>query len=223
MRSKKLRIFWVNETEMIFNIRLFQELFIKYANKNNIGLGAYEEALASVLFVDKSAVHNWRMNVNGPGNIEIIQNIARFWHINYETLFMEANDMNTEQDMNIKRLTEAEKVALKNVYREFLNYMEQFKNTTGFLWYADGSDYQITNAYARYENLRLTLKMEYIDLKRTVYDKIEELFNGELSYTLEESFLPEEETVEQYEADVMGLYEHLLNTFYEIVDEYLVD
>lgn len=223
MRSKKLRTFWVNETEMIFNIRLFQELFIKYANKNNIGLGAYEEELASILFVDKSAVHNWRMNVNGPGNIEIIQNMARFWHINYETLLMEANDMNIEQDMNTKRLTETEKAALKNVYREFLNYMEQFKNTTGFLLYEDGSDYQITNAYARYENLKLTLKMEYIDLKRTVYNQIQELFNSELSNTLEESFLPEEESIEQYEADVMGLYEHLLNVFYEIVDEYLVD
>ena len=36
MRSKKLRTFLVNEKEMLFNVRLFQELFIKHANKRNV-------------------------------------------------------------------------------------------------------------------------------------------------------------------------------------------
>lgn len=222
MKSKKLRTFFVNEKEMIFNVRLFQELFNKYAKKNSIGVGAYEDELADVLFVDKSAVHNWRMNVNGPGNIEIIQKIAEFWNINYEILLTEANNMNETQIINAKKFTETEKEAMKNVYRAFINYMEEFNDTAGFLLYIDGGKYEIANAYARYENLKYALKLEYIDLKRTVYDKLETFFEGELTRTLEHDY-EVDDSIEQLEAETLEEYENMMSMFKNIVDEYLMD
>ena len=223
MKSKKLRTFILNEKEMVFNVRLFQELFNKNAKNNNIGIGVYEEEMSNVLFVDKSAIHNWRMNINGPGSIEIIQKIAKFWNINYEVLLVEVNDMRVEAGNNTKRLSESEKAALKKVYHSFLNYMKTFENTYGFLFNADGSEYDIKNAYFMYENLKYALQLEYVDLKRTVYDELEAFFGGKLTYTLQHEYLPKEDTLDQLEAETIGAYEDIMNDFKEIVDVYLVD
>ena len=94
MKSKNLRTFTVDEKEMMFNVSMFQTLFKKRAMHNRMTFGAYEEELANHLFVDKSAVHNWRMNVNGPGDIDKIQQIAEFLNINYMMLLTEAQNMN---------------------------------------------------------------------------------------------------------------------------------
>ena len=223
MKSKKLRTFILNEKEMVFNVRLFQELFNKNAKNNNIGIGVYEEEMSNILFVDKSAIHNWRMNINGPGSIEIIQKIAKFWNINYEVLLVEVNDMRVEASNNTKRLSESEKVALKKVYHSFLNYMIAFKNTDGFLFNVDGSEYDIKNAYLMYENLKYALQLEYVDLKRTMYDELEEFFEGEFTVTLGHGYIPGEDSLEQLEAEALEKYEELMNKFKEIVDAYLVD
>lgn len=228
MRSKNLRTFTVNEKEMIFNVSVFQTLFKKRAVHNNMTLGAYEEELANHLFVDKSAVHNWRMNVNGPSDIDKIQQIADFLNVNYKILLTEAHDMMEKN--NVARLSESEKVALKNVYRTFMNYVNTFEATTGFLYNADGSEYQFGNAYALHDNLCSVLQYEYIDLKRTVYDELEGLFKGAVTATLErytnEGYIddPEDEfDGETPEMRAESLACHLREVFYDIIDKYLVD
>ena len=222
MKSKNLRTFNVDDREMIFDVRYFQEMFIRQAKKNNLRIGEYEEELAKILYVDKSAVHNWRMEVNGPGDIEKIQQIADFWNINYKNLLMEGINMNKVQAESTQKLKDNELMALRNVYRDFLVYMKEFDKSVGFNWNPDdGSEYNAFVALARYEDLKCVLETEYIDLKRTVYDVLETFFDGELSYTLEQ--VEVEEDTGSLEGDVLRLYEYLLGQFKEIVDKYLVD
>ncbi len=221
MKGKQLRTFTVNEREMIFNVRYFQELFVKFASRKNIGIGNYEYEVADALFVDKSTIHNWRMNVNGPGDIEKIQSLAKFWNINYENLLMEVKEMTTTETNNKKQLTESEKIALRNVYRAFLNYMVEFENTAGFL-YDELTGYDIRQAYDLYEKVQYALKYEYIDLKRTVYDKLDTFVNGELSITLEGDEERASMPMEQIIADTQSMYERMMDSFKEIVDQYLV-
>lgn len=223
MKGKQLRTFMADGKEMSFNVRYFQEMFMKLARKENKGIVNYEYEIADALFVDRTTIHNWRMNVNGPGDIEKIQSLASFWNIEYRCLLMEAKSMKTVETEKKQILTESEKHALRNVYRAFLNYMEAFDETTGFIWNQDGSDYDIRNAYVLYDKLKYGLKYEYIDLKRTVYDELEQFVNGTLSASLEGSFNPEEETTEQVIGAANEQYECWMNEFKTIVDSYLVE
>lgn len=232
MKSKNLRSFIVNDKEMIFNVGMFQELFKKRASSNNMTYVAFEEELANHLFVDRSAVHNWRFNVNGPGDVDKIRQIASFLHVKYELLLTEVKDMNSTQrdNNNVTRLSDREKEALKNVYGALLNYLNTFDATTGFLYNPDGSCYPFNNAYVLHDNLCSVLRCEYIDLKRTVYDELERFFNGIVTATLEryteEGYIDDEDYEfdgETPESRTTGLVCTLWEEFYGIVDKYLVD
>ena len=64
--------------------------------------------------------------------------------------------------------------------------------------------------------------MEYIDLKRTVYDKLETFFEGELTRTLEHDYVADD-SIEQLEAETLEEYENMMSMFKNIVNEYLMD
>lgn len=221
MKEKQLRTFIINEKEMIFNQKYFKEAFLKYASQKSIGIGDYEYEVAEALYVDKSAVHNWRMGVNGPGDIEKIQLLANLWNIKYELLLKEVNVMNTT--LNNKKLTDREKDSLKRVYSSLINYLKLFDKTSGFIWNEDGSDFDMRLAYVMYDQTKAVLEMEYIDLKRTVYDQLNDFFDHELTCTLESCYLPEEgDYPELKKAETLGMYMHLMDSFKLIVDSYLV-
>lgn len=218
MKSKQLRTFIVDDKEMVFNQKLFGDLFIKKAAKNGFGIGNYEFEIADALYVDKSAVHNWRMEKNGPGDLEKIQSLAKLWNIDYKVLLMEVKTMTTTLKNG---LTDREKIALKNVYTSFLNYMKEFETSVGFVWNEDNTSYNMRYAYHLYEQAKYALELEYIDLKNTVYDRLMEFYCKELTYTLEGCY-DAEDLPEVQLAETQGLYEEMLKQFREIIDPYLL-
>ena len=221
MKSKQLRTFMVDEKEMIFNQHYFGELFLKKAAKSGYGIGNYEFEVADALYVDKSAVHNWRMGKNGPGDLEKIQLLANLWNINYKVLLMEVMTMTTTKLNN--GLTDREKTALRNVYTSFITYMNIFENSVGFVWNEDGSCFDLRTAYQLYDQTRLTLELEYIDLKKSVYDQLKELYDTELTYTIDVCYDPNEgDNPELQQAETLALYETIVDKFREIVDPYLL-
>lgn len=220
MKGKQLRAFLVDGREMVFHTERFHELFTKHAANQGMRIGHYEAEMSEALFVDQSAIHNWRLGVNGPGDMEKIRMIADLWHIKYENLLLEVETVNTP--MNVKTLTDSEKVALKNVYVAFLSYMDAFESTSGFIWNKDGSDYDINMAYALYYNAKRVLELEYIDLKATVFDDLMEFYGKDLTWTLEGYFDPEEgDHPESMRADAEELRSNLEIRFKEIIDPYL--
>lgn len=222
MKKTQLRTFMVDEKEVVFNQKYFNELFMKHASKKSVGIGVYEYEVAEALYVDKSAVHNWRMGVNGPGDIEKIQSLAKLWNIKYEVLLMEVKTMSTTTKE--KGLTDREKIALKNVYSSFLNYMTVFENTVGFIWNEDNTTgFNMLIAYDLYEKTKKALEVEYIDLKATVYDDLKEFYNKELTYTLEAYYSEEEgDCPEVQMAETTALHDELIGKFKTIIDPYLV-
>ena len=221
MKSKKLRTFIINEKEVIFNQELFRELFLQHASKHGMGIGNYEFEVADALFIDQSSIHNWRMGVNGPGDIEKIRLLANLWNLEYEVLLMEVKTMTTIAKE--KSLNDRERNALRNVYVSYLNFLNVFQKTGGFIWNTDNTDFKIAVAYKLYEEAKNILDTEYVDLKASVYDKLKELYNEELTYTLEAYYCEEEgDTPELQIAQTTLLYNDLLGKFREVVDPYLI-
>ena len=126
---------------------------------------------------------------------------------------MEKTEVNKE-----KQLTEIEKDALRRVYHSFLSYMEIFKDTEGFSYVEE--DYG--NVYMLFDVVKYDLNQEYIDLKRTVFDKLYAFIDKELSKTIEWCESLEPMDFEQEIAAINEMYDHMMNSFKEIVDEYLV-
>ena len=221
MKKTQLRTFLIDGKAMIFNLDCFRELFITNASKLNIGIGRYEDEIADALFVDRSAVHNWRMGVNGPGDLDKIRSLAKLWNIKEKVLLREVNTMVATG--KTRTLTDRERTTLKNVYSSFLNYMKVFNNTAGFNWNEDGSDFNRDVAYNLFDNVVSALEFEYIDLKSTVYDALDNFYRTEIVYTLEGYFAPEEgDTPEGQKAEAVGLYLDLVEKFKNIIDPYLI-
>ena len=161
------------------------------------------------------------MGVNGPGDIEKIQLLANLWNIKYEILLMEVKTMSTT--MREKILTDREKIALKNVYSTFINYMTVFENSGGFIWSEDDTTgFNMMRAYDLFEQTKKVLELEYIDLKASVYDELKELYNKELTYTLEAYYSEEEgDCPEEQMAATTALYDDLVDKFKMIIDPWL--
>lgn len=195
-------------------------MFIKHASRKGIGIGNYEYEVADALYVDKSAVHNWRMGVNGPGDLEKIQLLAKLWNVKCEILLTEVKEMSTTMEKQM--LTDREKAALKNVYCSFLNYMNVFEKTAGFVWNEDNSDFDFKIAYRLFEQTKYTLEQEYIDLKRTLYNELKKFFNEELTYTLQGEYFEEEgDTPEMQIGMAESIYEDMVGKFKDIISIYL--
>ena len=111
MKKTQLRTFLIDGKEMIFHLDCFRELFLTNASKLNIGIGRYEDEIADALFVDRSAVHNWRMGVNGPGDLDKIRSLAKLWNIEEKVLLKEVNTMVATE--KTRTLTDRERTALK--------------------------------------------------------------------------------------------------------------
>ncbi|MBE5864619.1 MAG: hypothetical protein E7292_00205 [Lachnospiraceae bacterium] len=221
MKGKQLRIYVIEDKEMVFNVSLFRDLFRNYAQKKGMRLGEYEYEVAEYLYVDSSTIHSWRMRVSGPGDIEKIKLLAKLWNIKYELLLKEAKRMSTA--MQHKELSDREKTALKNVYVSFLNYMGIFKKTAGFIWNEDGTLFNISMAYTLYAQVINALEIEFIDLKGNAYDELKTFYDTELTYTLETYYCEEDgDCPELQQAETEGLYQLLLNQFKQIIVPFLV-
>lgn len=223
MKKKQLRTFVIDDSKMTFNSDFFCYYFTKQASRKKVGICMYEEELATALYVDKAAIHNWRMGVNGPGDLEKIQLLANFWNIKFEMLLTEVKDMSINGSKT--KLSDREKSALKNVYCSFLSYLDTFENTAGFVFI--GGECRISEGmelgYTAYKQAKDILEREYIDLKNTLYDELDDFYKGDLFYTLQGCYSPEEgENPEQQQAIVTEMVVELKNKFKSIVDPYII-
>lgn len=123
-----------------------------------------------------------------------------------------------------KRLTEVEKNALRRVYRSFLNYMEEFEDTLGFTSNDDEDvlDGVYQDAYDLFFKLQHDLNDEYVDLKRTVFDELYVFIDEKLSTTIEWYNLSGPMELDELIAETGAIYQHMMDSFKEIVDKYLV-
>ncbi len=217
--SKQLRVFIVGEKECVFDMHKFHTLFRRFAAESKNQIGEYEAIVAEKLFVDSSAIHNWRMGNNGPGDLEKIHMLEAFWKL-------KENELLTEVDMpvtNEKRvmLTDREKTALKNFYMPYMDIWRIRRNTEGF------QGYTWDEAWDLYATALLALENEYIDLKEKLYDKLHKLMERvEMDFKLEyrwyiENQIPYFDDDDEDPISPEDEYDHFVGELTRIIDPYL--
>jgi cell division inhibitor SepF len=93
MKSSSLRRFKIDGLNYTFNIQAFNDLFLDRAKESFYTISRYEELIAGVLSVDRSTIHNWRMELNGPSDIEKIRALADYWNVDLYALLTEDTGM----------------------------------------------------------------------------------------------------------------------------------
>ena len=197
MISKEMKSFSVGNESYRFDSISFNTYFKKYAAQNEITIGSLEEEIADKLYVTQSAVHNWRFGSNGPGTLELIQNLANELSIlDYMKLLKKNVEVNKMEEYATLKIE-----SIKRIYDAIIDFLEDFYNTDGFtgsLWYEfkrKGSpDPKMDICYYAENKIRkvyLILQKEYFYLHDTkayaelceyVENDLWETFDGKLSY-----------------------------------------
>ena len=215
MVSKQTRIWTVNGREVQFDIIKFNHLFKSKAHEAGTGLIKYEEVVANALSVDSSTIHNWRCVLNGPSDPEKVTSLEKFWEVEEGTLLKEVVMSTTE----VTALTDRELEALKNFYISFKVFMDLYYNTEGFR--KDNCDYD--SAYNMYCTVKDALEREYIDLKKKLYDALEDFVDNDLYEILcDAADQDDEEESEMIKNEYKGCYVWYVSGFKKIVDPYLM-
>ncbi len=215
MVSKQTRIWTVNGHEVQFDIHKFKQLFKSKAYEAGIGLIKYEEVVANAISVDSSTIHNWRSVLNGPSDPEKVTSLEKFWEIEEGTLLKEVF-MNTAE---VTALTDRELAALRSFYIAFKSLMDFYYNTEGF----NKEKCNYDAAYKMYYSVKGTLEREYIDLKKKLYDALENFVDNELYELLcDAANQDDEEESELIKIEYKGCYEWYVSSFNKIVDPFLL-
>lgn len=154
MKNKTMRTFVVEEKVMQFNLTFFNNIFKNKADIEKKKIGVLEEELATVLFVEKSTVHAWRNRVNGPSDLDKVEQIAKYFDLEMKDFLIEVEDMfvNTimgeeekKMEKNAIDFSDREKDAIKRVYVEMIRYM-RLRNKYDKEMYESVNDYLMIQA-----------------------------------------------------------------------------
>lgn len=191
MKNKTMRTFVVDGKEMQFNLTFFNNIFKTKAKQEKKGIGEFEEELADAIFVEKSTVHAWRNRVNGPSDLDKVQQIAEFFKLEVKDFLLEVEEMmidNTvvEEKEEVKLSFEfgaRERDAFKRVYVEMLHFMRMRKKHDEELLKAAQDYFMTQNAW---DELTIEEKNEYFEMGED-YD--EATLDGHL-YEIEKKWEP---------------------------------
>lgn len=174
MVSKKLRSFIVEGKEVQFNIAKFKDLFVERAAREKKTLGEYEFDLADELALDSSSIHLWRFEKNGPGDLDKIHAIEKYWHLSENSLLMEVKQME-----NKRPLSDGERKILAEMYKKYSNILEKAHWSFLFKYEADSPyDWEFEpieykgNPVMLYESFCETINDAYFMLRKELYDQL---------------------------------------------------
>ena len=195
--KERSRVFHLKDKNFQFNFDSFRDLIAKRKTEQHINIGTTKEELAAHVHLTESAVHQWYVRANGPGNIEIIRMIADFFSVSETVLLKECTEVHP---VNLS----AEQIkSVKRVYDAIINFLDEFEYTGGFttsLWvqFADEGIQRnmIEEKIAEYADKRLAevllvLKQEYFYLHDLpiydslfdyIVDDLCDTYDGKLSY-----------------------------------------
>lgn len=190
------RVFKIYDNNKIFDSAAFKNYFEVMKKKTHISGEKMEQQLAEQLNISKDAIHKWVYEKNGPGNLELIKNLANALDIkDYRELLM---DIDEEKQMI--SITNRQMDAVKRIYDVCIWFLDEFEATDGFndYWYKyktagvedpEEAIWNLVEGYIR--KIYLVLRQEYFDLhdceiyealKDFVNEDLYETFNGKLSY-----------------------------------------
>ena len=174
MVSKKLRTFIVEGKEVQFNIAKFKDLFVERAARDKKTLSDYEFDLANELALDSSSIHLWRFEKNGPGDLDKIHAIERYWHLSENSLLMEVKQME-----NKRPLSDGERKILAEMYKKYSNILKtafwshffRYEAEDWYDWEREPVEYK-GNPIMLYESFCETVNDAYFMLRKELYDQL---------------------------------------------------
>ncbi|MCR5483346.1 MAG: hypothetical protein K6E99_02940 [Bacilli bacterium] len=221
------RKFIYNNDEYYFNFSSFKQYFSKKRKEDHVKVGDLEYLLASNINITKEAVHNWRMSSNGPSDIQLVTQIAKFFNISDVTLLL-----TKEKEVNTNMLTDLQLQSFKKVYDSILDFLDEFNESDGFndLWFeveGDPNDkkgliWDVVNK--KHEGVMKTLNKEYFYLKNTaLYEELENYIYNDMYDIYETKKLDYAYRFEALGTDqptTQDDYTKALNKINEIVNKY---
>jgi transcriptional regulator with XRE-family HTH domain len=237
MKEHKSKTFEIDGTTLSFDTLAFKKAFRRSASSSGISLSKFESVLAEKLYVTPSAVHNWRMGLNGPSDLNRIRELSKVLGVPYRNLM---KSIKKEPEMEI--LKDYEREALSRVYGSILNFLFLYSDTDGFVWdrYFStemhgqfqrqfgiyGSEFSISGndlAYESFEEVERCLQREYVNLgKNPIYEELDnyledilyKVFDGRLDPDFR--FEPHDEDFSDWPNEIDAI-----NALNEIVNKYL--
>lgn len=210
-----------------FNFSSFKQYFSYKSNEDHIKVGDLEDLLAKNVKITKDAVHNWRMALNGPSDIQLVTQIAKFFNMSDVTLLL-----TKEKEVKTNMLTDLQLQSFKKVYDSILDFLDEFNESDGFndLWFEiegesndkKGLIWDVINK--KHERVMKTLNKEYFYLKNTtLYEELENYIYNDM-YDIYET----EKLDYAYRFEALGTdqpttqddYTKALNKINEIVNKY---
>lgn len=221
MKGKSTRVFLLEGKSYQFNSAVFMRLFIAKASEFDMKYGAHEQFLADELLVSKEAIHNWRNNLNGPSGIDVIQNLATIWKIDFYCLLKEIKEVEMEGvSMTAKNEITYVRESIKKVYGAVVDFLEFFEKTNGL---QDGIDEDARNglrmtANAKKDYVITILRKEMLDIPKDLYGRLYGFINDRLNYILQGEPADDEDP-SLWTGEVIFVVEET----YDLIQELLVD
>lgn len=147
-------------------------------NDKKYTISDFDENVANVLHFSSDTIKNWRLGKNGPGDFQIIKQLADFLKINYHDLLVDKDDKPvTVIDREAFEIEgNNEKDIIMHMYRLFVDYIYWFTGSDGASKAykllespeKEQSDY-ISNLYYLLDRSALDVSEEiYNDLRKTI-------------------------------------------------------
>lgn len=217
---------------VVFDFDAFNKIFRMVKMEEKLKVSGLEEILAQEVGVTPSAIHNWRMQSNGPSDKEMIKKMAsRFNLTSWESL---TKKVSGEKGEHMARITDKQMESLKRVYDGIIDFLDEFKRTGGFTQVLltkyqdmlaknpmDKVWEHVENSHA---NVFLIIEKEYFYLHSLpVYEELCEYAYNDLYDIYDEKMNPSfrlDPTEEGY-VSTFDDYSKALNRLKEIVEPYI--
>jgi len=192
------------ESFYFFNHDMFNDIFNKKHNKDNLMIKDMEEKLAAAVNVSKDTVHSWRYKTYSPNDLDLVKNIANYFGYDEDVLLCKKGE-----DTKMKKLSEIEKISVKSVYESVLGFLEYFYKTDGFndLWFdLKNMDSSLKEeklceiAEKEHDKVILAFKKEYpiigkmqiyTDLENFIYNDLYDMYDSKLTYAYRFEAIPD--------------------------------
>lgn len=223
MEIKKYKL---ENEEYMFNFLTFNDFFDKKRKKEKLKVKDLEIDLAKQIFKSSDAIHNWRLKINAPSDLETIKLISEYFNIKDYKIFLLK-----KENLEMKQLTHLQILSIHRIYNHILDFLDEFNESNGFNDYwrsSKNSSDQESKLYdialLKVEKVILSYKKEYpllknlkiyLELGNYIYNDLYETFDGKLSYAYRfEAISSDGVTTEED-------YSRALNKINAIIDKYM--
>ena len=171
----------IDGNDCYFSKSVLKIYFDSYKTSNKLRANKVEQLIAQRTGVSESTVHGWLYGQTGPGDTDIIAEIAAFFG-------RPVSEFYEKEHTNMEKLNDQQIQAVDRIYKEIVSFLFLLLNTDGIF---TGSnciyglhipfEERLDYADTEYEKVRIAWYKEYVYLKDTqIYDELSAYIEDDL-------------------------------------------